>query len=222
MVTAKDCFEAGLFLIGTAWGDRMANPGQYIAVKGQAQTSLSNLKIDKDFVKKVTLDSTTSININERLRWVAGTVDTIRKEVQPLIEGRYGNRAVYCCQAGVDLGNLMFASGVLGAVGADAAVVRPFLDNLKNSSIRIGEPEVLKEFIGFCESLLSSSSGGSGLANVPGKATACAQKLAIWIETNIAIQEKESVMERSIPEFIAGIPYVGKGLAELYKGRKKE
>ena len=130
--------------------------------------------------------------------------------------------AEYCCQVGLDLGNLMFASSVLvGTTNAGAANLSPFLNNLQNSSIRIGEPEVLREFIGFCEGLLSSSKENN-LANVSGKAATCAQKLAIWIETNISLQETEGTAKLAIPGFLEGIPYIGKGLAELYKARKEK
>jgi len=203
---SKACFETGLFLIGISWADKTAKPEQFVTVVGQAQASLDILNINKDFVKKATSGNIVSSNVNDRLRWVAGTMDMVKMELQPIIEDKYGNKATHCFQVGVDLGNLTFASGILAAAGMDAMILRPFLDNLQNSCIRIGEPDVLKDFITYCEKLLTSSIGGSDFANVAGKAITCAQKLSIWIEINIDTKDAEGTPNQGW-EKIAGYSF---------------
>lgn len=191
MASGKDCFETGLFLIGTAWADRETNLKQYTIVASQAKSAVGNLGIDSKFVEKTTPKPGSCSDINDRLRWVAGTIDMLQEHVKPLIDEKYGKRGGYCYQVGIDLGNLMFASGVLSSVVAGSGkILRPFLDNLKRSSIGIGEPQILEEFSAYCEKLLTSSK--PKLGSIPGKAMICAQELAVWIDVNVGLEEDDN------------------------------
>ncbi len=226
MAIAKDCFETGLFLMGTVWGDRNTKPQQHLIATKQATFALKNLDIDTKFVDKSTPPTSVSHNVKAQLLWVANTVDFLQKELKPLIEKLYGTEASYCYQAGIDLGNLMFVSGILDSSVMTPAqfnnlkFLHPYLDNLKLSSTGIGNPPMLEEFIKDYANILSSPSNISALLGVPAKATTCAQQLAVWIDINIHLGKQEGILQKSVPGFLEGIPYLGKGLAELYKNWK--
>jgi hypothetical protein len=201
MSAAKNCFETGLFLMGTAWGDRNTKPQQHLIVTKQATSALKDLGIDPKFVEDSIPPASVSDNVNSRLQWVSNAIDSLQRELKPLIEKQYGTKGSYCYQVGVDLGNLMFASGILDSSIITPAQIdnlkflHPFLDNLKLSSIGIGNPPMLEEFI-------------KDVANI------FASPLHVGTK-----------MERIVSGFLEGVPYIGKGLAELYrawKGRKRK
>jgi len=215
-MSAKDCFEAGLFFVATIWGDRAAKPAQYSIAKKKAESALDNLGVPSQFVERVIPEPPVFTNVNERLRWVA-TKMYVTQQVKHPIENKYGTIGGYCYQVGVDLGNVIFASGIMASAGVNAEFLKPYLDNLKLSAVGIGKSEILENFLNFCEGLPSSSPSGVSLAKVDSRAITCAESLAIWIDVNIHLPPKSKTLCQIIAAFLEGIPWVGKGIAETFR-----
>jgi hypothetical protein len=188
MGKARDCFEAGLFLTGLLWSRRDKEPAKYEVVAEQARRSLSNLGITTGYISKVTRPPSSADDINGQLRWVNDRLGLITKDVKSEIQKSHRDIEAYCFQVGVDLGNLMFAGGLL-----DASLLTPshtkdiqwlslFVEYLRRSSIAIRPPEFVVTFVQEVQNSLSDPGRVKDLADLPGKATRVAQDLAVWID----------------------------------------
>lgn len=100
-MTAKSCFEVGLFLAGTIWGDKLSEPELYYTVKEKAESALVTIGLNRQLPEPPAFT-----NINERLQWIADKMENTKQQIKNSIDDSYGKMGGYCYQVGIALDKL--------------------------------------------------------------------------------------------------------------------
>jgi len=209
-MNSKDFFELGLFSVGILWADKSKGMREFKVAKQQAKNSLKNLKIRGSYIDVIEKRYSVSGNINDKLKKVIEGLDFIDVKLKPKIQKKYGDsQAISVFYTGVNLANLIFACGLLDNSWLvperhnDIQFLTGYVENLKKSLQSIGNPDISNPFLERIQNALSNTSEITYLLKVPKDGMDYALELGVWIQNNIIIEEKGSVIWKIVLGVIA-------------------